>query len=582
MTFPLTRSWRTPGRMWLAALPLALLAACGGGDDPVAVPGGPPPGNPGNPADPGDPPAPPAFALAALEPADGSTQASTTTTLAVRYNRALDFTDVAAASLSLTDITRSGTVALRNFTRDGTAGFSITPSNELSLATRYRIDFRPMRSADGQTLPATSTTFATRDGAWEPPVTASVREDGLAELPVFAASRPGSGIVLYQRRSNGGFSSLLANRLDGVSRQWSPTEAILFDGPSQLVQHALAVSATGFAVAIWVRDVPGQDSHLFASTLDLRAGNSTWTAPVRVDTAVAAVRTPATVAIDDQGNVLAAWVQEDPGELPTLHTRYYQRETDSWEPVTRQPSTTGAHGAPTRIAFDNAGKAYLLWVESNTVHWARRQASGDWDAAAPALEIAGCAMRSPGIALNPQGSGVLYAECSSGQTLPQVWVRDVVAGATVGAPISLDGPNGQVHGVTAAVNAGGQAVMAWHRSGPNGVDVVQSVLRAGLTGTWSLPLVLLPDNPQADEPVDAPSAVIDEHGNAMVAWSQRVGDGIAFRVRYNALTGAWSTADRFPGIAFYPVLSVDQRGRIIALWEDVFPTGIVVRSAEFK
>ena len=46
---------------------------------------------------------------------------------------------------------------------------------------------------------------------------------------------------------------------------------------------------------------------------------------------------------------------------------------------------------------------------------------------------------------------------------------------------SLDGPNGQVHGVTAAVNAGGQAVMAWHRSGPNGVDVVQSVLRAGLT-----------------------------------------------------------------------------------------------------
>jgi hypothetical protein len=579
MTSMTTRLRRVPRRLWLAALPLALLAACGGGDEPVAEPGTPPPGLPG---DPGGPAAPPAFAVASLNPADGSTGASTTTTLAIQYTRALDFSEVSAASLSLTDIVRSATVALNSFTRNGTAGYSIATSSELALATRYQIDFRPVRSAEGDTLPATSTTFSTRDGSWGASVIASVRETGLAEQPVYGASRPGNAIVLYQRPAGGGYYSLHANPFDAVSQAWSPNEATLFDGTRQLSHHALAVSPTGFAVAVWVRDVPGMGGHLFASTLDLRAGNSTWTAAVRVDTADAPISSLPTVAIDRNGNVLAAWVQPEPGESAHIHARFYNRAADTWDPVARQPSAMGSHDAPTRIAFDDAGNAYLLWTESNSVQWARRQAGGTWEPAASAIEVAGCAMNEPGIALNDAGSGVLYGNCRSGQALPHVWVRDVVAGAAVGTPVSLDGPAGDVQTITASVNAGGQAALAWVRSDPVGLDFVQTAMRGGVTGTWSIPRDLRPADPLAAEPVDAPSAVIDEHGNAMVAWSQPAGDNQAFRARYNALTGTWAAVEPFPGVSRRPVLRVDALGRITAVWESYGVNVGLLRSAVFR
>ncbi len=193
------------------------------------------------------------------------------------------------------------------------------------------------------------------------------------------------------------------------------------------------------------------------------------------------------------------------------------------------PITLGLGGqqALPRVAVDGAGNALATWVLSNgtdrTTQAVRLTGlTGQWTAASP---------------LTPQpGASTLFED------------SDV------------------------AVNAFGNGVAAWTRvnPGPGATnEVVQAALYSAASGTWTAPVDLFAPTTSNIAP---PKVGIDDGGNAIVTWVQRLNGATVVRVsRYDTLAAQWSSTPVLlstgPGNAVgTSELSVDGTGNAVVVW----------------
>ena len=173
--------------------------------------------------------------------------------------------------------------------------------------------------------------------------------------------------VAFDDAGNAVLTALEVPGTPGVSRAVAYTRAAGLDtwtGPTALsgVEHdafvppALAVDRTGQAVAVWA----GKDGDSYVVRASLLGGDGTWSPAETLGYASYSGNRPASVAIDDRGDVVVVWLRgpENAG--------YVYAETHpaggGWQPA-QVLSTRGDPRLEWKVVMNGRGDAGAVWAE---------------------------------------------------------------------------------------------------------------------------------------------------------------------------------------------------------------------------
>jgi hypothetical protein len=293
-----------------------------------------------------------------------------------------------------------------------------------------------------------------------------------------------------------------------------------------------------------------------------------WTAATNLTGADLDAYQPS-IAIDGQGDSVAAWVGLDPsqngGNVVKASTHAIGGQ---WQPS----SVLGyAGGYGPAVAVDRQGLATVAWESSGKVMVADAPAGGSWSEPVtlnPASS--GATSKSdgftPGIAVDAAGdvSVVFDTEVSSSPPYDIWWVQRP-AGGSWSAPRNIGGSD--YPGVQLAADARGDLAAYW-----TGYLEEQNQLAANLRpagGEWQGAHYLTYSSSSS---MTSPDVVVGPDGVAYAAWSQgtlQADAGAPVELSQSSSAGTWSTPTAI-GVAgssaVEPVLGIDGSGNKTLVW----------------
>ena len=331
-------------------------------------------------------------------------------------------------------------------------------------------------------------------------------------------------------------------------------------------QPAIAVDAGGNALVVW------SDATTAAIQARLVTAPSASAATLNISGFGNAPR----VAFDHAGNAIAVWAQYDDPRNDVWASRYVA-STQAWSAPVRVSSANAVAGVTVAdLAVDAAGNAIALWAQGDgrTNHFDEwyatyDAAAGAWSA--PALASDGVDSAYGGrVAVNANGQAVVawQQENGDGTTVSNaptdVWARTVTAAGLWSAPRTINAIAGAQLGVygqiSVAVDSAGNGAVVWAQGAPMAATF-------SAANGWQASQSLL--GTSADGAY-APQVAFDAAGNAIAVWQEQDGShAFGGASRYVPGTG-WSASTPFASSAsgdlYLPVLAVDGAGNATALW----------------
>ena len=282
------------------------------------------------------------------------------------------------------------------------------------------------------------------------------------------------------------------------------------------------------------------------------------------------------LAADAGGNGIAIWAERSGMVSSIVYTARYDAARDAW--ALPESRSAGPVAGATAVAVTPSGDALAVWTvfgAPQTGVFASRftAVSGTWTAAE---RITADTPSLLNLATDAAGNAVVVWH-AVGQAVRST--RFLAATSTWSAPgnLSLAVPEPGLAGASVAVNAAGDAVAVWSRSG------VVEAARAPAGLAFGAPATVSP----SDGLNEAAGVAIDPFGNAVVAWTRSMASERITQVsRYDALAAAWSAPTGFgePGFAYPPAaVAVDPAGNALVLWSrSVASPGIRVLAARYE
>lgn len=237
----------------------------------------------------------------------------------------------------------------------------------------------------------------------------------------------------------------------------------------------------------------------------------------------------------------------------------------------------GAWGAPVSVSAagqianresigtDAAGDQVAAWqvyVGGNDEYAveAAVRSGGAWSAPvelAPAVRFE----REPAVAVNASGQAIVAWSSWTGSNNQVEVVRGDVTG-TWGAPEIISTPGVNSGGVDVALDAAGQAFATWRQMLEGGYYEPAVTTEEG--GSWSTPLLL---NPSSAYSAEKPIVEVDPKGDAVVAWDRNEAVEAASRPASGSWSGATELANFGVNSIGAPVkLAIDEAGEAAAIW----------------
>ena len=316
----------------------------------------------------------------------------------------------------------------------------------------------------------------------------------------------------------------------GTKNRWSPPKSISSNNDLGMYPE-VAVSPNGrHALVSWTGNYLKVDAMTLMTSMRTKAGS--WKRPQRAiptdGTYKPSTRQPPPV-IDNHGTATVAWVEVE--RIPTPEGFVYQRIQSStawrggaWAPEELYRGVPRAYASNVSLATSPDGEllvAITIGGSDEQLLTRRRSASGEWatpvTAYVPSPETD---LQAPIAAVGPDGRGVVVQETLL-QTGPQ--------------------------------NFATQHLL---------------VLEDALGGGWHAEVV--------SEPVDTtgighqvrPDLAVGTKGDIAVAWQLPTSDprGLPATVRHRTADGRWLDATSLGRFSTEPLLAVDTRGRVRALW----------------
>lgn len=295
------------------------------------------------------------------------------------------------------------------------------------------------------------------------------------------------------------------------------------------------------------------------STLQLMSNDVKWTFPPTTLSTVTQNSSDAQIAMDANGNVVSAWVENG-----VIKARAKLLNA-AWGTTSTISSTTAS--SP-RIVSDLNGNATAVWLENGIVKAASRPFNGSWSSST-SLSTAGAT--SPDLTVDTAGNVVaVWAKSgnveSSTKLFGNSWqARVSISSTAAAAPRVAIGGSG----------ANTRAVVVWYgTSASTNVIYTSSKL---LSGSWSSQLAI------SDTTHNAifPHVAMDANANAIAVWYSYDIIGVNY---YNVIvqsssrlsSGSWTSlvSHSEPGLRNPATLAArvafDGSGNAIALWNTSF------------
>jgi hypothetical protein len=194
---------------------------------------------------------------------------------------------------------------------------------------------------------------------WSGPesVVESRAEDaGAARL---AMNEAGAAIVSWtQSTGTGGAKQLWARRWNGSD--WAGEAELVSDDPGKSVTSvpgAVAISDNGEAAVFYSQARGGTP---YSDAYVRRHDGTAWQPIVKIDSEdLGNVMPWGALAMDDSGNILAAWLQFD-GEFQNAWSAKFDRSASAWSPATKLENAAFDTGVPL-VAVNSSGVATVVW-----------------------------------------------------------------------------------------------------------------------------------------------------------------------------------------------------------------------------
>ena len=353
------------------------------------------------------------------------------------------------------------------------------------------------------------------------------RLEGLPGEPDVTVDDRGRATVVWAQKVG---RAVKIHTAQGRKNHWSPPRSISGNNDVGMYPE-VAVSPNGrHALASWTGNYLTVDSMTLMASTRTRAG--TWTKPRQAiptdGTYKPSSRQPPPV-IDNHGTATVAWVEVE--RIPTPEGFVYgriqsatARRGGAWVPEELYRGVPGAYAENVSLATSPEGELLVaitiggsggqLWIR-------RRSAGGAWATPVTAYQPSPVtALQAPIAAVGPDGRGVVVQETFT-QTGPQSFTTQHLL-----------------------------------------------VLEDALGGGWHAETVSDPVDTTGVGLETAPDVAVGPKGDIAVGWQFATLDprGLPATVRHRLPDGRWLDARSLGRFSTEPLLAIDTRGRMRALW----------------
>lgn len=294
-------------------------------------------------------------------------------------------------------------------------------------------------------------------------------------------------------------------------------------------------------------------------TLQLVSNDLSWTFPPTTLSSVTQNSSDAQIAMDGNGNVISAWVENG-----VIKARA-KLVNAAWGATSTISSTTAS--SP-RIVSDLNGNATAIWLENGIIKAASRPFNGSWTSAT-SLSTAGAS--APDLTVDSAGNVVaVWAKNGNVESSTKLFGNNWQARVSISSTAAA-APRVAIGGTGSST----RAVVVWYgTSGATNIIYTSSKL---LSGSWSSQLAI------SDTTRNAifPHVAMDANANAIAVWYSYDITGVNY---YNVIvqsssrlsSGSWTSLVRLsePGLRNPATLAArvafDGSGNAIALWNTSF------------
>jgi hypothetical protein len=460
--------------------------------------------------------------------------------------------------------------------------------------------------------------FKTEDGEWESNITLAFSEKGTAEgetellegnqfVPQLTSNDAGDVLALWQQNNSGGTNDTLgvwASRYSPKDERWvlsgaSSSENSGLENAERIDDKGLVASAfgpkiaineSGKAVATWYQETSGSAiSSIWVNVFDIDSGtnNYQWGGAKTVqETPSGFDSSMPEVGIDDDGNMIAVWLEVENGNK-YLKSSYYDAATPAWfgEPVIINSPFSGEARHLT-LSYSSDGSGLVAWSQEDsgvfniyTSHfmgnaWSEPKKLNVSNL--PADQFSGAS--NPKVAVDKNNDAFVVWQQHDNKR-ENIWFSRFSGGIWSEASMLENDNVGDAIDPYIAFGKDGQAFAIWVQAkNTNGVinNAVFAKYYSQDTGWESI--IDLSEGSSIVKPI----VQFDYEGNAIASW---VVDQTVESVRYSKITSSWLGVEKHTfrpnnaqSINLAPLL---KDGRFIKVWTEFKDSGFKLFSTLF-
>jgi len=292
------------------------------------------------------------------------------------------------------------------------------------------------QQSDGIHTHIWSNRFAVGAG-WGTPVLIETDNTEDAENPQIAADESGNAVCVWHHY-DGTRWNIWANRYV-VGTGWGTAELIETDDTQTAKNPQVAVDDSGNAIAVW-NQWDGTRPNIWANRYIGRTGS--WDAPTLIETDDVGPASAPQVAVDGSGNAIAVWQQSD-GTRYNIWSNRFAVGT-GWGTATLIETDDAGWACRPEVAVDDSGNALVVWYQDDgtdyNIYSNRYVIETGWGTAT-LIETDNAGGASwPQVALDESGNAVAAWQESDGTTNRNIWANRFAEPDTTLPPLSLVTP----------------------------------------------------------------------------------------------------------------------------------------------
>lgn len=353
----------------------------------------------------------------------------------------------------------------------------------------------------------------------------------------------------------------------------------------------VAMDNSGNTIIVWFQS-DGVYNQIYMSEYR----NGSWTSPADLSDNISPDNqavTQAKVAMDDNGNAVIVWRQQDGTHEQIFMSEY---RNGSWTHPTGLSDNISPDGQDVlnpQLTMDNNGNTIIVWQQSdvnNEQIFMSEYRNGSWShptGLSDNISLAGQEVFNPQVAMDNNGNATIVWYQSDGSN-NQIFLSEY-RNSSWSHPASLSDnispANEHAYDPQLAMDDNGNAVIVWYQSD----DIYRQIFKSEYRNdSWTHPTSLNDYISPSAQYADSPQVAMDDNGNAVIVWRQW--DGNSWQISKSEYRESnWThPADPEDNIspdtmwAYAPQVSMSNNGNTVIVWRQLDASNEQIFMSEFR